>query len=210
MGNGPSLNDIPLWFLQLYPTFGCNLIHLGKDGKMRTDGFKPTYYVAVDSWIFRDFGEGVLAAFADVPKFIPWPNLDWVEGPNFYRFYHRAGPLWPYCDEPLWPRDVLSEPGITYKGVTHISVQLAYFMGFTTILLVGMDNTHGRDEGSTRAPWKHYYAEPQRLKYGEPDHWEEAFKILADGFAETGVRMINLSTYTTMTKIERDDWRNWA
>ena len=48
IGNGPSLNDVPLEFLTRYKSFGTNRIYL-------LDGFTPTYYVAVDPVAIEPF-----------------------------------------------------------------------------------------------------------------------------------------------------------
>lgn len=203
IGNGPSLNDIPDWFLNSYLNFGCNLIH-------EREGFTPTYYVAVDGWVHREMGDTINEIYADVPKFLPTPNRDAWVGPNIYRFHHRAGPLWPYSKVPLWPSDILSARGITFKNVTHVSVQLAYFMGFKTMLLVGMDNTMPEEGGNIKhVPWPHFYhLEPDPKMPGQPLECEEAFRILMEGM-KPDVQMINISTETSMTKIPRQDWRQW-
>jgi len=198
IGNGPSLNDIPVWFLESYPSFGCNYIY-------KLEDFKPTYYVAVDGHV-QEHADKINSLYTDVPKFLPTPNRDSWTGPNIFRFNHRPGALWPYSKVPLWPSDLLGAQGITYKNVTHVSVQLAYFMGFETMLLVGMDNTMG--ENTSRVPWPHFYhTQPDPKMPGQPLECEEAFHILNQGM---GNRMINLSTHTSITKIPRDDWRNWV
>lgn len=138
-----------------------------------------------------------MAAFADIPKFLPTPNLDKWQGPNIYRFRHRPGPLWDHPKAgPLWPRDFLSDKGITYISVTHVLLQLAYFMGFTKMLCVGLDNTGGGE---------HFYG-PDKAR-PPADKWNDGYGVLAKGFLPR--KIINLSTRTKVTKLPRDNWRNY-
>jgi hypothetical protein len=191
LGNGPGLGDLPLWFLQSYPSFGSNLIY-------KLEGFKPTYYATCDSYVMRNYWDEIKVIFAEVPKFIPTPNLDKWDGENVYRWKHRPGPLWPNPKAgKLWPRSVLSDEGITYISVTHVLLQLAYFMGFTQILCVGLDNTDNK---------QHFYGESG---IGNPpvDKWNEGYGVLAYGFLPREV--VNISTRTKVTTLPKDYWRNY-
>ena len=197
--NGPSLNELPLTFLEMYPSFGCNTI-------CEWYAFEPWYYVAVDDRVRREFGDLVLERFSEIPKFIPTPNLEKWIGPLFYRWFHRPGPLWPYAKQELWPSDMLSEKGITFACVPQVMMQLAYFMGFTTILIVGMDHSDdfkahawGRDEGMLDR------SDPGRLW----DKWEIGHMELYKGFIENGVEMINITPGTCEKSLPKDDWRKW-
>jgi len=190
IGNGPGLGDIPLWFLESYPSLGSNLIY-------KLEGFKPTYYATVDSRIMYEYQDEVMAAFSDIPKFLPTPNLDKWKGPNIYRFHHRPGPLFPHPKAgKLFPRDLLSDEGITYVSVTHILLQLAYFMGFTTMLCVGLDNT---------GDGEHFYGSDRSRPNAEK--WDQGYAILEEGFRPR--KIINISTRTKCKSLPRDNWRNY-
>ena len=194
IGNGPGLSDIPLSFLEQYLSFGTNLIN-------RLDGFTATYYTAVDSCIMFEFQDEVIERYADVPKFLPTPNLDKWQGEKIYRFLHNPGPLWPHPEAGvLWPRDFLSKRGITYISITHVALQLAFFMGFETMLCVGLDNTGDA---------AHFYADGRMP--GDPEKWDEGYLILFDGFRKAAVprKIINISTRTAVTSLPRDDLRNY-
>jgi len=192
IGNGPSLADIPDGLLRAYPSFGSNLIYL-------REGFTPTYYATADTRVMREYGNAVLAHYSDIPKFIPTPNLDKWEGPNFFRFYHRPGPLWPFNHEKIWPRNLLSKEGITFISVTHVLIQLAYFMGFTTMLCVGLDN---------HQPHDHFYGWDENCPGTPPiDLWDQGYGELALGMAPREI--INLSTRTKITTLPRKDFRDY-
>jgi hypothetical protein len=193
VGNGLNLTNTPPELFE-YPSFGMNTTHLYR-------GWEPTYYVAVDSRIMREFGEAVLDRFGHLPKFIPTPNLDKWQGDNFYRWFHRPGPLWPRVQGVSFPADILSKTGITYGNVMHAAMQIARFMGFSTMLIIGME--HGKN------PRAHFWGEDEGMNGAVPvDDWISAYQILREGM---GVTMLNLSVGTCVPEsvIPRDDWHTW-
>jgi len=191
VGNGANLRLTPPETFDL-PAFGMNTIH-------KYEGWAPDYYVTVDNRVMREFGGGIVEKYRDIPKFIPWPDLDMWNGPNFHRFYHRAGPIWR---EPL-TADSMSTPGITYSNVMHAAIQIAVFIGFTKLLIIGMEHKNdgwrnhfwGRDDGMPSEP-------PQA-------RWFSDYKTLVD---RLGVEIINISvdTFVPETIIPRGDWRQYA
>jgi len=176
VGNGPSLNDTPI--IGKYSSIGSNTI---------MKGYKPTYYVAVDERVMREYGDA--ADNLGVPIFVPQPDLDAWQG--VYRFWHRP--------VPLWPSDF--EDGIDYECVMHAQMQLAYYMGFTRMLCIGMDHT--------LASTQHFWGADEGMR-GSPNALKmaEGYKELREGM---GVEMLNLSPYTELDDyyIPRDDWKNW-
>jgi len=72
VGNGLNLHlTPPRWFD--YPSFGMNTIH-------KYESWKPDYYAAVDVRMMQEYGSVVAEKFADIPKFVPSPNLDKWQG----------------------------------------------------------------------------------------------------------------------------------
>ena len=198
VGNGANLKlTPPEWFD--YPSIGMNTIHLYA-------GWKPTYYTTVDTRVMREFGEAIIKQYADVPKFIPSPNLDKWQGENFYRFYHRPGPYWPDGQSKLWPSELMSDIGITFSNVMHVAMQLAYFMGFSTMLIIGMEHQHAKAQSHF---WGCDHGMPA---YSPNDNWFEGYKVLREGMAEQGVKIINISANTFVPEeiLPRDDWQKWS
>lgn len=193
VGNGRNLVQTPPEYFE-YPSFGMNTI-------FRYQGWKPTYYVAVDSRVMREFGVEIADKYRDLPKFIPTPNLDQWQGENFYRWFHRPGPLFQRSNLPM-PANLLTEPGITYGNVMHAAMQIAWFMGFTTMLIIGME--HGKN------PRAHFWGEDEGMNGAIPvEDWLAGYKILREGM---GVRMLNLSAHTFVPDeiIPQDNWYNWC
>lgn len=137
IGNGPSLNDNNLDFLKNEYSFGVNSFYY----KTRETGFTPTFYVVEDSSVIKENVEEI-RNFEPPFKFFPTiykklhPKKD---GTYFFRlnrgFYEKGGPNYAI---PKFSTDI-TEKAYCGQSVTYINLQLAYFMGFTEVYLIGMD-----------------------------------------------------------------------
>lgn len=137
IGNGPSLNKHDLSLLKDEYVFAVNSFFYKTD----ETGFKPTFFVVEDNAVMQENIERIRAY--EVPfKFFPtnYKRLH-PEGDNVYffrmnrGFYEKSSPN--YCV----PRFSTDASKVLYCGqsVTYINLQLAYFMGFTEVYLIGMD-----------------------------------------------------------------------
>ena len=137
IGNGPSLNKHDLSLLEGEFTFAVN----GFFYKTKETGFRPTFFVVEDNAVMQENIEEIRAY--EVPfKLFPTPYKELhQEGDNVYffsmnrGFYEQSSPN--YCI----PRFSTDASKILYCGqsVTYINLQLAFFMGFTEVYLIGMD-----------------------------------------------------------------------
>lgn len=125
--NGPSLNDMDLSPLRDEIVFGLNKIHLG----LETFGFYPRYLLAVNDKVIEQ-------------------SLDAYRSMTAIKFISdRAAHLLP---QDAWTYHIhttdLSErfyPDITQgvregHTVTHAALQVAYYMGFQEVVIIGMDH----------------------------------------------------------------------
>lgn len=137
IGNGPSLNLVPKSFLNSYKTFGQNKIYLMED-------FTPSYYVLTDpSNIPAE--EFKLIDNLDCPKFI---RYGWFfKNENEFRLTRNK----------IFQKDFTKE---IYEGysVTFVSLQLAYYMGFSTVLLVGVDHRYTPYDSSKELDPNHFHS----------------------------------------------------
>lgn len=137
IGNGPSLNTHDLSLLENEFSFGVNSFYY----KTRETGFRPTFYVVEDSSVMKENAEEIRNYEAPF-KFFPtiYSKLH-PKAPNVFffnmnrGFYEKSSPN--YCV----PRFSTDASKVLYCGqsVTYINLQLAYFMGFTEVYLIGMD-----------------------------------------------------------------------
>lgn len=125
--NGPSLNQMDLEFLSGEIVFGLNKIHLG----LRKFGFFPRYLVAVNDKVIAQSAE----AYRDLSavKFLTERALD-ILPPDPFTYHIRTTGL----KERFFP-DITKgvREGHT---VTHAALQIAYYMGFQEVVIIGMDH----------------------------------------------------------------------
>lgn len=192
---GPNLKlTPPEWFD--YPSFSVNTI-------VKYEGWKPTYYVGVDERLKKENSADILEKYADVVKFFPTPDWDDVEGPNIYRFKHRPGSsLYAGGPGPGHPQ-ALTHYGITYFRVPDAVFQIAWHMGFTTMLMIGVQHNPADERG-------HFWGTDQDAVPGQPlDWWFSGYRHFSH---QPAFRVLNISedTYVPEDVLPRDDWRKWA
>jgi hypothetical protein len=184
----------PEWFN--YPSFGVNTIY-------KYEGWKPTYFVGVDERLQREDGEAISRVYADVPKFIPYPDRDTWTGPNFYRFYHRAGDVIIGGRLPNQPM-ALTNIGVGYRKIMDAVLQIAWHMGFTTMLMIGIQ--HKPDDQQAHFWGQDVKSIPEKTFHYWFDGYQEIQRAMG-----AKVRVLNISedTYVPENVIPRGDWREW-
>ncbi|NOX41210.1 MAG: hypothetical protein GXP05_12075 [Alphaproteobacteria bacterium] len=128
MGNGPSLADMDFSLLKNIPTFGLNRGYL----LWQKREFTPTYYVAANDLVIEQFHCDI----TKIPckKFLPlrWQSL--FKGKSTSLFLPQ-----------LWSHKFCSDitRGVWSCGtVTFASMQIAYYMGFKKVVLIGVDHNY--------------------------------------------------------------------
>lgn len=137
VGNGPSLNKLDLNFLNNEYSFAVNSIFY----KTNEMGYKPSFYVVEDLHVIDDNLEKINNFECDFMFFPANLKFKFKKGKNRYflnlnySFYNNTS---PYFEVPRFSQDV---PNEVYCGqsVTIVNLQLAYFLGFTEVYLIGMD-----------------------------------------------------------------------
>ncbi len=140
IGNGPSLsvNDLNKLYEKKIPTFSTNRIFKLFE---KTD-WRPTYYVSEDILLMRD-AQKIINDMPVKHRFIPI-NLKWYENvdiPNADYFYIEY-------QNPLTDTFGLSlnvPKYIRCRGtVTITCLQLAIYMGFSEVYLIGVDHNFAK------------------------------------------------------------------
>lgn len=187
VGNGPNLSLTPPGSFA-FPAIGMNTC-------FELIGFWPNYYVTVDERLPREFRAKLDAALLGIPKFVPTPELDAWHGEEFYRFRLRPGPAWE-----------IDEHGMTYGSAMHTAMLLAFYMGFTTMLMVGVDGEEGRGR-------EHFWGRDDGAPDEPPLHlWNQGYHELVEMLGVYNVRVLNISpgTHVPASVLPRDDWRQYA
>jgi hypothetical protein len=200
VGVGPNLSlTPPHWFN--YPSFGVNTIY-------KQDDFRPTYFVGVDERLRLEDGAAIVEKYPDVPKFFPSPDWDELQGENIYRFKHRTGADFIVGGQLPTHRDALAKNGITYRRIMDAVFQIAWHMGFTTMLMIGVQHKPNEGNDEDRA---HFWGVDTKAVSNQPTTWWfDGYKFFANAMA--GVRVLNISedTYVPDDVLPRADWRDWV
>ncbi|OGN75996.1 MAG: hypothetical protein A2X25_02195 [Chloroflexi bacterium GWB2_49_20] len=130
VANGPSLNKMDLDLLKNEITFGLNRIYLNFD-KSR---FRPTYFVAVNELVLEQFARDI--SNLNMPKFINW---------NQRSYFPTRDPEIIYLKPKFVLNDVfecdLTRPFVFGGTVTFVTLQLAFYMGFHDVIIIGLDHS---------------------------------------------------------------------
>jgi len=144
IGNGPSLKIEDLDKLQNEVTFGFNKIYLAFD---ETD-WRPTYYMVEDPLDAKEYYD-IIDNQEGFTKFFPQLLIDQADLPKFSNSIYF--PLvWPGWDSPAEVDEPFSSNALDelYLGatVTYTAMQMACFMGFREIYLIGVDFSYNVSE----------------------------------------------------------------
>jgi hypothetical protein len=159
IGNGPSLNDVDLERLgKKFVTFGSNRIY--------SFPFSPTYYAIADSKMglacIPDIVKLSKKVFNPEEMFLPRQyNLPFGNPINYV----------VKNDFSFDPEHELVIGGT----VTYVLLQLAYYMGFRKIVLVGVD--HNYPVASKGMPGSAFLATGEDLDHFKPKDDTEYFKL---------------------------------
>ncbi|RXJ66669.1 hypothetical protein CRV08_12345 [Halarcobacter ebronensis] len=137
IGNGPSLNKHDLTLLAKEYTFGVNGIFY----KTEECGFKPTFYVVEDNHVIDDNLETINIYNCEY-KFFPTRDKSKIlETSNTLFFEYEMGFFNEnnkYFCKPRFSFDC-EDKIFAGQTVTYTNIQLAYYMGFSEIYLIGVD-----------------------------------------------------------------------
>jgi len=129
LGNGPSLAKMDISHLQGEITFGLNRIYLLFE-KMP---FRPNYYICINELVLEQYANEILDL--EMPKFLNWNRRHlFLESRSDINFLRLSLGLTDYFGTN--PLNALSSGGT----VTHVALQLAFFMGFSEVVLLGVDH----------------------------------------------------------------------
>ncbi|WP_322807116.1 6-hydroxymethylpterin diphosphokinase MptE-like protein [Thermanaerothrix sp.] len=128
IGNGPSLRKMDLSPLRHEITFGLNRIYL----LFPEVGFTTTYLVSVNDLVLQQCADEIKAL--PLPKFITWRARRWfADDPNTL-FLDTD-----YTGVENFSGDATAR---LFEGftVTYVAMQLAFYMGFAQVILIGVDH----------------------------------------------------------------------
>jgi len=128
LGNGPSLKNTDLSKLKNEITFGTNRIYLAYSNM----GFPTTYYVSVNDLVIEQCADDIQKL--KQPRFVSWRGgKKWLQ-PDDDLFF-----LYTTYTEPIFAKDIRNRVWES-ATVTYVTLQIAFYMGFKEVILVGVDH----------------------------------------------------------------------
>ncbi len=205
IATGPTLNDVPLEFLQKYRSYSANGIFL-------LEGFIPHHYFCSDSYFLEQ-------NFEEIRKLAPKTDM-WLRWPYHAKLGYNARPMHRIPDSWSFEPDMVLGLSGT---VLYQALQVAYWHGIQTLLVVGLD--HDYFDNSEQAFPNHFIKDyvknpekhPQNVfATGNAEYSKMLKKMVEDGFAMAnqvfqadGRKIINLtpgSKYHGFTNGKLEEW----
>ncbi len=204
IGNGPSLRQTDLSKLRGEVTFGLNRIYL-----LFPDlGFSTTYLVSVNDLVLEQCSSEMQKL--TLPKFLTWRARHWFPpDPNI-----------TYLDTDFTGVEDFS-PALTgriFEGftVTYVALQLAYHLGFSEAILVGVDHnfvTQGTanqavvsqgDDPNHFAP--NYFGKGFKWQLPDLAGSERAYTLARDAYSKAGRRVLDATVGGKLTIFPKVDY----
>ena len=128
IGNGPSLKHTDVSKIRDEITFGMNRIYLA----FPEWGFRTSYFVSINDLVIEQCAEEIRAL--PMPKFLSWHSHPHIQPTDDTMFLHTT------YYHPAFTRDVRRR---VWEGatVTYVAMQLAFYMGFDQVVLIGVDHS---------------------------------------------------------------------
>ena len=213
LGNGPSLLKHDLSLLKNEITFGVNAIFLGFEDM----NFKPTYYVIEDRFPAED-NRNEINSISDIIKIFPEDLRYCLKKDqntiniNFSRYYAK----WGDSNFPKFSKNIQK---VAYWGgtVTYLNFQLAFYMGFSDVFLIGMDMNYqisdkviGNIINATVEDENHfhpkYFGPGKRWHPPEMDRMFGCYEYAKQVYEESNRNIFNASIGGSLDVFERVDY----
>jgi hypothetical protein len=206
VGNGPSLRNTNLSKLEGEFTFGMNRIYLAFEAY----DFMTSCLVSVNDLVLEQCHQEIQVL--DIPKFITW------RARRFFDAGERT--LFLDTDYTLPEEFNGNATGRLYEGftVTYVCLQLAYFMGFSQAILVGVDHnfatkgpanavvtSEGDDPNHFSAQ---YFGKGFRWQLPDLEGSERAYWMAKDAYKADGRQVLDATVggkLEVFTKVNYDD-----
>lgn len=219
IGNGPSLNKVDLRLLENEYSFGVNAIFYKYD----EIGFKPTFYMVEDGHVINDNSDRINEIEYST-KFFPYTYHNEIKNDENTIFFNMdigfyKGSLPVYCK----PRFSFDCSDVIYAGqtVTYMNLQLAYYMGFKDVYLIGLDFSYKVPESSkvdgltiTSMEDDPNHFHPDYFGKGKKWHFPKlencllVYEYAKKVYEENGRKIINATTGGKLEVFERVDFNN--
>ncbi len=204
LGNGPSLKQTDLTKLKNEYTFGMNRIYLAFDDM----GFDTNYYVSVNDLVIEQCANEILDL--KIPRFVSWrAGKRWLTQQENLFF------LYTTYTEPKFAKDIRNRLWES-ATVTYVALQIAYYMGFNEVILIGVDHnfeTKGKanttiisegDDPNHFHPG--YFGKGFRWQLPDLEKSEVGYRMSKEAFEKDGRKVLDATIGGKLSIFEKIDY----
>ena len=203
IGNGPSLRQTDLTRLRGELTFGLNRIYL----LFPELGFATTYYLSMNDLVIEQCAGEIQAL--PIPKFLTWRSRRFIKPSGDTNFLYTT-----YTG----PRFAKNAGGRLWEGatVTYVALQLAYYMGFSQVILIGVDHnfvtkgdanqtvTSTGDDPNHFAP--NYFGKGFKWQLPDLETSERAYRMANTAYEADGRQVLDATVEGKLTIFPKVDY----
>lgn len=205
LGNGPSLAKTDISKLKNELTFGMNRVYLA----FPQWGFQTSYFVCVNDLVIEQTASDLAAL--SMPKFLSWRSRRFIHPDDHTIFLHTT------YERPTFAKDACRR---LWEGatVTYVTLQLAYHLGFETVILIGVDhsfssqgkpNTTVVSSGEDRDHFdSSYFGRGFRWQLPDLEMSERAYKMARQAYEADGRRILDATIGGQLTVFPKVDYNS--
>lgn len=205
MGNGPSLAKTDLSKLKDEFTFGMNRIYLA----FPEMGFETSYYLSVNDLVIEQCAEDIQKL--SMPRFVSWRSRKWLSPQDNLFFLHTT------YTGPRFTKD-LTKRLWESATVTYVALQAAYYLGFSTVILIGVDHnfeTKGKpnttivsqgDDPNHFSP--NYFGKGFRWQLPDLETSELGYRMAKEAFESDGRQVLDATVGGKLTIFPKIDYES--
>ncbi len=217
IGNGPSLKKTDMALLRGEYTFGVNGLFYMTD----QNGFRPSFYVVEDNHVVEDNLARINSYQAEA-KFFPDKYAGVVEAdvsthflPTDWYFYWESS---PHYAKPRFSHE-LTETIYTGQTVTYLNLQLAHYMGFDEVYIVGLDFSYQIPRNDPVSGWSitsqgddpnhfhpDYFGKGKKWHFPKLHNCLKSYKFSRNIYEKTGRTIRNATIGGMLEAYERVDY----
>lgn len=205
LGNGPSLKNTDLTKLRNEKTLGMNRIYL----LFNDLGYQTSYYLSVNDLVVEQCAEDI--QHLNIPRFVSWRSRKWLqpEANLFFLYTTYTGPGFSTnLSGRLWE-------GAT---VTYVALQVAFFLGFQEVYLIGVDHnftTQGKpnttvvsqgDDPNHFSP--QYFGKGFRWQLPDLETSERAYQMAREAYENAGRKIFDATIGGQLQVFEKVEYNS--
>ncbi|MDD5370407.1 MAG: DUF115 domain-containing protein [Anaerolineaceae bacterium] len=205
IGNGPSLKQTDLSRLRNEFTLGQNRIYLA----FPELGFSTSYYISINDLVIEQSAAEIQNLA--MPRFVSWRARRWLKPQENLFYLHTT------YTGPKFARDIR---GRLWEGgtVTYTALQVAYFLGFSQVVLVGVDHnyvTQGKPNATVVSQGDDpnhfdpgYFGKGFRWQLPDLVQWEDAYRLARRTFEADGRSVVDATVGGKLAVFPKVDYES--